>query len=69
MLVLSRYPGQRIMLNNDIVITLVECRGNKAKIGIEAPDNYLILREELIGKKPKGERNGRPTADESDSGA
>ena len=52
MLVLSRYVGQRIKIGENIWITLVEIRNEddkrKARIGIEAPQDVVIVREELI---------------------
>jgi len=47
MLVLSRGEGERIMIGDDIVLTLIEVRGNKVRIGIDAPDITEILREEV----------------------
>ena len=47
MLVLSRKPGEQIVIGNDIRITLVEVRGNRIKIGIEAPDDVAVFRSEL----------------------
>jgi len=48
MLTLSRKIGERIRVGNDIWITLLQIRGNKVKIGIEAPNEVIILREEVI---------------------
>lgn len=47
MLVLSRKPGQRIVLSNGVTITIVETAGNKVRLGIDAPRNVAIWREEL----------------------
>lgn len=50
MLVLSRKPGERIKVEiggQEIVIALVAMRGGKARIGIEAPMECKILREEI----------------------
>ena len=47
MLVLSRLKGERIVINDDIVITVVEIRGNKVRIGIEAPDDVSVHRWEI----------------------
>jgi carbon storage regulator len=47
MLVLSRKCGEIIQIANDIKITVVEVRGNRVKIGIEAPTSYSIVRGEL----------------------
>lgn len=47
MLVLSRKESQRIRLGDSIVITVVKISGDKVRVGIEAPDNVLVLRDEL----------------------
>ncbi len=49
MLVLSRKPLQSIMIGSDIKITVVKVDRNQVRIGIEAPPNVTILRDELIG--------------------
>lgn len=56
MLVLSRKKGERIYIGDDIFITLIEIRGDKARIGIEAPDNLAIHREEVILRIAEGEK-------------
>jgi len=47
MLVLSRKESQRIRLGDSIVITIVKISGDKVRIGIDAPTNVLVLRDEL----------------------
>jgi carbon storage regulator len=47
MLVLSRKESQRIRLGDSIVVTIVKIGGDKVRIGIEAPDDVLVLRDEL----------------------
>ena len=47
MLVLSRKEAQRIRLGDSIVITVVRIGGDKVRIGIEAPKDMLVLRDEL----------------------
>jgi carbon storage regulator len=47
MLVLTRRNNERIIIG-DIVITLLEAHGGKARIGIEAPKDVLIFREEVL---------------------
>ena len=51
MLVMERKAGERIMLGDDIVITIVEVRPNgKVKVGVDAPKDLSVLREELLPK-------------------
>jgi len=53
MLVLSRKEGERIKLGDSIIITVVGVSGDKVRVGIQAPSNVLVLREEL---KPHEQR-------------
>jgi carbon storage regulator len=47
MLVLSRRATERIRLGDSIVVTVVRVDGDRVRLGIEAPADVLVLREEL----------------------
>jgi carbon storage regulator len=47
MLVLARHIDQQIVIGDDIVITLVDIRGDKARIGIDAPADVPVHRREV----------------------
>lgn len=47
MLVLSRKVGEKIVIGNDIVLTVVNVQGDRVRLGIDAPDDVRILRSEL----------------------
>ena len=47
MLVLTRKPGQQIMIGDSIVINLVEVQGNNVRLAIEAPREVKIYRGEI----------------------
>lgn len=47
MLVLTRKVDERIMIGEDIVITVVDIRGDKVRLGIEAPAEIPVHREEV----------------------
>ena len=49
MLVLSRKKNESIVINDDIVVTIVEVRGGKVRLGIEAPKDIPVHRRELLG--------------------
>lgn len=49
-LTLSREVGQKITIGPDIELTIVEVRGSKCRIGIDAPKDLRILRKELEEK-------------------
>lgn len=48
MLILSRKIGERIVVAGDIVITVVQTRGNTVKIGVAAPAEIGVHREEVF---------------------
>lgn len=48
MLVLTRKPGERILVGNDVVITIVRIGPNTVRLGIEAPGQMNIVRDELV---------------------
>lgn len=52
-LVLSRRENERIRLGDSIVLTIVRVSGDKVRLGIEAPPDVLILREELEQANPQ----------------
>lgn len=47
MLTITRRPGERIMIGEDVVIEIVEVTGTTVRVGITAPRERLIYREEL----------------------
>lgn len=47
MLILSRRAKQRIKLGNDIIVTVIRISGDKVRLGIEAPADLVVLRDEL----------------------
>ena len=49
-LILTRRPNERIIINDDIHITILEVRGNQVKIGITAPASMSVYREEIYNK-------------------
>lgn len=48
MLVLSRRPGESIVLGNSIVVTILEVRGDQIRVGIDAPRDVQVHREEVF---------------------
>jgi carbon storage regulator len=47
MLVLSRRESERIRLGNSIVVTVIRVAGDRVRLGIEAPADVVVLRDEL----------------------
>lgn len=48
MLVLTRKKGETILIGNDVKLSILEVDGDKISIGIDAPKQIRILREELV---------------------
>jgi len=47
MLVLTRRPGESIVVGQDVIITVIEIKGGQVRIGIDAPRNVQVHREEI----------------------
>lgn len=50
MLVLTRKIGERIVIDNQIVLEVLQVKGQRVRLGIEAPAGAVILRQELLLK-------------------
>ena len=48
MLILSRKIDQKIRIGDDIVITLIDVKGDQVKIGVDAPSNVKVYRQEVF---------------------
>jgi carbon storage regulator len=53
MLVLSRKRGERIVLADSVVVTVLEVRRGAVRLGIEAPPRVRIVREEIRHRDPR----------------
>ncbi len=47
MLILTRKPGERIVIGSDVVLTVVRIQGDKIRLGITAPPTVPVHREEV----------------------
>lgn len=56
MLMLTRKPGEYIIIGDGIKISIDEIRGKQVKLGIEAPRHMKIVRGELLEQKASGEK-------------
>ena len=60
MLVLSRQKDESIMIGDDVEITIVDVRGDKVRLGINAPRNITVHRKEIylaIQKEKEAEQS------------
>lgn len=63
MLILSRKPGDAIVIDGGIRIVVVQCDRGGVRLGIEAPADVSILRAELLEQVAARNRTARATAD------
>ena len=47
MLIITRRPGERIMVGDDVVVEVMEIVGNSVRIGVQAPRSVPVYREEI----------------------
>jgi carbon storage regulator len=67
MLVLSRKKNESIVINNDITIVVVEIRGDKVRLGVEAPKEVPVHRREVYDAIRRNDLAGEgKTASEAD---
>ena len=60
MLILSRSPGEVIRIGDDIEVVVVEVKGQQVRVGIKAPDEVKVHRQEVYERiQLEGENLGR----------
>ena len=62
MLVLSRQRDESIIIGDDIVVTIVDVRGDKVRLGIEAPTKISVHRQEVYDAIQRENQAARPEA-------
>ncbi len=67
MLVLSRKVGERIWIGDEISVTVVRITGGGVRIGIEAPSEMPVVREELKAKLDQAEAESKISKAENES--
>ncbi|OOG65988.1 carbon storage regulator [Rhodanobacter sp. B04] len=57
MLILTRRVGETLMIGDEVTVTVLGVKGNQVRIGINAPKNVAVHREEIY-QRIKGENEG-----------
>ncbi|MCK9557567.1 MAG: carbon storage regulator CsrA [Candidatus Cloacimonetes bacterium] len=60
MLVLSRKKNESIVINDDITVVIVEIRGDKVRLGVEAPKDVPVHRREVFDAIHRGDLRPAP---------
>jgi len=70
MLVLSRKKNESIVINDDITIVVVEIRGDKVRLGVEAPKEIPVHRREVYDaiRRNEAARRDKPTGEPDAAG-
>ena len=64
MLILTRKPGESIYIGDDIKVTIVEIKGHQIRVGIDAPSELRIYREEIYLQILEENKQAAETSDE-----
>ena len=67
MLVLTRKQGEKILIGDDIVITVLDVRGDSIRLGVDAPRGISIQRAEILKAVGDANREANVAADRSDA--
>jgi carbon storage regulator len=54
MLVLTRRVNERIVIGDDVTVTVLEVRGDQVRLGIDAPRDVKVFREEVLQRDEPG---------------
>ena len=63
MLVLTRRPGESLMVGDDVVITVLDVRGDVVRLGIKAPRSIQVHREEVYRELQRANREAASPTD------
>ena len=59
MLILTRQAGETVMIGSDVTITVLGVKGNQVRIGINAPKDVAVHREEIYKRIQSGDKQPR----------
>ena len=62
MLILTRRVGEVVMIGNDVTVTVLGVKGNQVRIGVNAPRDVAVHREEIFERIKREEQDGESVA-------
>ena len=67
MLILTRRVGETVMIGNDVTVTILGVKGNQVRVGINAPKNVAVHREEIYERIKREQQGGDPQGESQDN--
>ena len=61
MLILTRRVGETVMIGNEVTVTVLGVKGNQVRMGINAPKNVAVHREEIFERIKREQQGGQPS--------
>jgi carbon storage regulator len=58
MLILTRRVGEAVMIGNDVTVTILGVKGNQVRVGVNAPRDVAVHREEIFERIKREEHDG-----------
>ena len=70
MLILTRRVGEKVMIGDEISVTVLRVKGNQVRLGVEAPKSVSVQREEIFNRmKHEAEGHAEPGEELAESSA